>query len=173
MNVEQIMTREPRCIGPDESLETAAKLMWENDCGSLPVVDADGRALAMVTDRDLCMHAWSQGRALRELSVRGAMSPKLVACAPGDPLARAEALMAEHQLRRLPVLDGQRRVLGLLSLNDLARETAQEHGRRHPEIADRDVANTLAAICRPHTCHLPAGGLRTAAPRQASLAGVG
>lgn len=156
MNVEQIMTREARAIGPEENLATAARLMWENDCGCLPVTDAEGQVLAMLTDRDVCMHAWSQNRALADLPVRGAMSARLVSVSPGDPLERAEALMQEHQVRRLPVVDGRGRLLGVLSLNDLARESARETGRRHPEVTERSVTQTLAAVCRPHACRLPA-----------------
>jgi CBS domain-containing protein len=157
MNVEQIMTREPRAIGPEENLATAARLMWENDCGCVPVVDAEGQVVAMLTDRDVCMHAWTQARALADLPVRGAMSARVVSVSPGDPLERAEALMQEHQVRRLPVLDTRRRLLGLLSLNDLAREAVREAGRRHPEVTERSVTQTLAAVCRPHACRLPAG----------------
>ncbi len=165
MNIEQIMTRDARAIGPEENLATAARLMWEDDCGCLPVVDADGQVVAMLTDRDVCIHAWSQGRPLSDLQVRGAMSARVVSVSPGDPLERAEALMQEHQVRRLPVLDARGRLLGLLSLSDLARESAREAGRRHPEVTERSVTQTLAAVCRPHACRLPAGKPQ-AAPRE-------
>jgi len=161
MKIERIMTREVRSIGPEESLHTAARIMWENDCGCLPVVDEDGRVLAMLTDRDVCMAAWSRNRPLAELPVRGAMSGHLITCSPGDPPAAAQRLMQEHQVRRLPVTDATGRLLGLLSLNDLAREAVHEHEHRHREVSEEEVARTLAAVSRPHVCRLPA--LRSAA----------
>jgi CBS domain-containing protein len=162
MNVEQIMTREARPNGTEEYLATAARLMWENDCGCPPVTDAEGQVLAMLTDRDVCMHAWSRNLALADLLVKGAMSARLVSVSPGDPLERAEALMQEHQVRRLPVVDARQRLLGVLSLNDLARESARGTGRRHQEVTERSLTRTLAAVCRPHACRLPAARPATA-----------
>jgi CBS domain-containing protein len=103
----------------------------------------------MLTDRDICMHAWSQGRPLRELSVRGAMSPSLVACRPADSVASAESLMQAHQIRRLPVLDPSGHPVGFFSLSDLTREVLLEQDRAQRELSDDDVVRTFAAVTQP------------------------
>lgn len=140
MNVEKIMTQPVRTIGRDGRLDAAADLMWEADCGSLPVVDEEGRVVAMLTDRDILMHAWSKGRSLHELTVDGAMSDEVIVCHAADPVERAEKLMQSHQIRRLPVVDKQGHAIGILSLGDLSREALLE---------ERTVVRTLAAVSMP------------------------
>ncbi len=123
--------------------------MWSNDCGSLPVVNERGEVVAMLTDRDICMHAWSQGRALHELNVRGAMSSKLVVCRAADAISRAEALMQTHQVRRLPVVDAHGHPIGVFSLSDLSREALLTRDAARPDVAHDEVVRTLAAVSLP------------------------
>ncbi|MHC5210823.1 MAG: CBS domain-containing protein [Planctomycetota bacterium] len=156
MKVPDVMTREIRTIHPEETLERAACLMWENDCGCLPVVDGQNHPVGMLTDRDVCMNAYTQGRALADLPVRGAMSATVHAIAEHDPLERAERMMQEHQVRRLPVVNADGRLTGLVSLMDIARAaTARPLQGRTPVIRPDEVAMTLAAVGRPHACLLP------------------
>lgn len=119
MKVENVMTTHVRTCGPRDTLDRAAQLLWENDCGALPVVDEAGTLRAMITDRDICMAAYTTGERLTDLLVEQCMAPRPVSCRPDDPLTQAAERMAEHQVRRLPVVDGKDRVQGLLSLNDL------------------------------------------------------
>ena len=149
MNVQRIMTTGVRTIGIDAGLDAAAGQMWEMDCGCLPVVDAHDRIVGMLTDRDICMHAWTQGRPLRELVVRAAMSAGVVTCRPNDPVSRAERLMQKHQVRRLPVVDAGGHPIGIVSLGDLAREAMSEHESVERAVTDTDVAHTLATVCQP------------------------
>lgn len=131
--------------------------MWDNDCGSVPVVDEAGSAIAMITDRDICMAAYTQGRALGEISVASAMSSGLVAVHETDELEVAEALMREHQVRRLPVIDAKRRPVGVVSLSDLARQSQTARGVANgadPKL----VTGTLAAICAPPSRDSAPGG---------------
>jgi CBS domain-containing protein len=121
MKVAEMMTREVRTCLPTDSMNYAAQIMWENNCGCVPVVDDQGRAVAMITDRDICMAAYTQGRSLAELTVASAASSGVVTIRAEDTLHRAEQLMHDAQVRRLPVVDSDRRVVGLLSLADLAR----------------------------------------------------
>ena len=152
MNVGDLMTATVRTCGPDDTLETAARLMWDNDCGCVPVTDDDGRPLAMLTDRDVCMAALTQGRPLGELRVRSAMSASLHAVGADDPLSAAEHVMQQTQVRRLPVLGADGRLAGLLSMNDIAREALRERGQRQRSVTSDDVAATLASVCRPRVC---------------------
>ena len=157
MNVEDLMTRTVRTSSPDDSLETAARLMWEHDCGCVAVTDDEGRPVAMLTDRDICMAALTQGRTLGQMRVRSAMSGSLHAVGARDGLATAEQLMRDHQVRRLPVVDAAHRLVGLLSMNDIVREAAREQPQRQRAVSSNDLALTLAAVCRPRICLLEDG----------------
>jgi CBS domain-containing protein len=99
----------------------------------------------MITDRDACMAAYTQGLPLQSIPVSRAMSRQVFSCRPDQALEAAEKLMAEKQVRRLPVLDGEGHALGVLSLNDVAREAASRPG----DGLASDVAKTLGAICQP------------------------
>jgi CBS domain-containing protein len=160
MQVEKIMIRDVRACSADETLNRAAQLMWENDCGCVPVIaaDGDGRVIGMLTDRDICMAAYTQGRALFEIPVASAMAHKVIACRPGDDLRRAETLMHDNQIRRLPVLDERGHLLGIISINDIAREAEREHAARRgaPEVSDAEVGQTFEGICQPHHHNGPA-----------------
>jgi CBS domain-containing protein len=149
MNVGQLMTQNVRACHPDDTLNTAAQIMWDNDCGCVPVVDADRRVVGMLTDRDICMAAYTQGGSLRMLRVSSAMSEKVYSCKPEDTLAAAEELMREKMIRRLPVTDAQGHLVGIISLNDVAREAEGERARPRKDVTADEVGLTLAAICRP------------------------
>jgi CBS domain-containing protein len=150
MKVEQLMTQNVYACGPHDSLNTAAQMMWEHDCGCVPVVDADGRVVGVVTDRDVCMAAYTQGQTLCMIPVGRAMSKQIHTCSPDDTLTAAEAVMKAEQVRRLPVVDAQHRLVGILSLNDIARHAAHERrGRGKRAIAADEVVQTLGAICEP------------------------
>jgi CBS domain-containing protein len=149
MLVEHIMSRPPITCTTDDSLARAAQLLWDHDCGSLPVLDAEGRLAGMITDRDICMAAYLRGQPLADISVGQAMARQVYACAPGDPIGVAEKLMGQFQVRRLPVAGEDGRVLGMLSLTDLARRADEDGGRRRPDVSGVEVTRTLAAICQP------------------------
>jgi CBS domain-containing protein len=146
-SIEQVMHR-PVCVcGIDQSANDAAKTMWERDIGAVVVVDDDGRVAGIVTDRDVCMAAYTRGVSLPEIPLRLIMTQHVMTCRPSDPIDQAERLMADNQVRRVPVVDGAQRPVGMLSLNDLAR-AAKRSGPSHAKDVD-DVAHTLAAICEP------------------------
>lgn len=140
MQVQHLMTREPRTCRAEESLATAARVLWEQDCGVVPVVDAAGRPVGIVTDRDACMASYTQGKALAEIPVRIAMSPLVATCAAEEPVTKALAAMRDRKVRRLPVVDRAGAVCGILSINDCVRAAASG------SLAVGDVVATLAAI---------------------------
>jgi CBS domain-containing protein len=148
MKVEQVMCRNTKTCRSSDSLDRAAQLMWENDCGCVPIVDDEGRGVGMITDRDVCMAAYTQGGSLAHLCVGTAMAHDLRSCRATDTIAQAENIMRAAQVRRLPVVDPEGHVIGLLSLNDVVREAARERATSSkPEIPADDVAATLGAIC--------------------------
>jgi CBS-domain-containing membrane protein len=126
-----------------DPLDKVAGLMWTHDCGILPVVDKDGRIGAAITDRDICMAAYTQGRRLADLRVADSMSRKLISCKPDDDLQAAALLMAQHRVRRLPVVDEQGKLCGILSLNDLARAAP-----KHAAVGGLAL-QALTAVCEP------------------------
>ena len=149
MLVEQLMSRPVLCCRPDDTLATAAQLMWEHDCGFLPVVTDTGapQATGVITDRDICMCALFQGKRLCEINVSEAMAKHAHVCHASDKLADAEQLMREARVRRLPVIDEKDRLVGVISLADLAQEARITTNEL--DIARSEVGDTLAAICAP------------------------
>ena len=150
MKTKNLMSSPAVTVHPHDRLAHAAALMWQHDCGALPVVDKEGRAGAMLTDRDVCMAAWSTGKPLAGLRVQDAMSTALVSIRADDDLGVAVDRMAMHQLRRLPVLDEHERVVGVLSLNDLGRR-----GEKDPQLGKRAL-QVMASVCRLRSEALPA-----------------
>lgn len=151
MNVGQLMNRSVETCRPDDNLALAASRMWDHDVGCLPVLGSDGRVTGMITDRDICMAAFTQGRPLWEIPVQIAMSKDVYCCRPDDALIEAEEAMRTHQVRRLAVVDGSGALVGVISLNDLAREAERQVGRKGRQVTGEEVSATLAAVCAPRT----------------------
>lgn len=145
MHIEKIMSKPVITCEPGDSLSTAAQRMWDHDCGVLVVVDGGGRTVGVVTDRDICMAAYIQGLPLKAIAVSTAMATQVASCRPQDDIGAAEDLMRKRQIRRLVVVDAAERPVGLVSLNDIARN-AVTHKKQG---AERELALTLAAICEP------------------------
>ncbi len=152
MKVEQLMTREVKVCRESDTLNRAAQLMWEFDCGCIPVISAngDGKLVGVVTDRDIAMAAYTQGRQLWGIPVTVAMAHKVIACNANDGISQAEALMRDNRIRRLPVLDQKERLVGIVSLSDVAQEAQREvSAGKRAEITRDAVAETLAIVCKP------------------------
>ncbi len=147
MRIQDVMTREVSCCRPGDSLSEAARCMWECDCGATPIIDEERRVVGILTDRDICMAAYTRGAPLHAIEIASVMSTDLCACRPGDALEDVETQMRRHRVRRIPVVDEQDRLVGIVSLNDLALEFQKEQGQRRKSIKAREVAETLAAIC--------------------------
>jgi CBS domain-containing protein len=149
MRVKDLMTQ-PACIcTTSDTANTAARMMWEHDCGIVPVVDKDGKVVGVVTDRDVCMAAYFQGRPLEDIPIVSFMTREPSVCRPDDALAHAEQLMSDRQIHRVPVVDQAGTPIGVLSLSDLAREAARSgNGKRAGDPAAA-VLHTVAAVTRP------------------------
>jgi CBS-domain-containing membrane protein len=145
------MQRDVKTCRADDTLHTAAQVMWDHDCGCAPVVDRDGHVVGMLTDRDICMAAYTRGMPLDGVEVQDAMSHGVSACQPQDTLADAERMMRDNQVHRLPVVDAGGRIVGIVSLNDLAQEASRETLARKRAISFGEVGETLAAVCRPRS----------------------
>jgi len=144
MKIGTIMTRDVVTCPVDATMAQAARIMWDRDCGCVPVVGTDGHLVGIITDRDLCMAALTRDLPLTRMAVREAMRREPHACTAEDDVGRAHRIMRERQVRRLPVVDRTGHVAGIVSLNDLALAAGEDgQARRQAEIV-----KTLAAICR-------------------------
>ena|SRR5688572_23658514 len=149
MMVQSLMTPNPKCCRADEPIQCAARMMWECDIGSLPVVDGEKRVVGMITDRDICMATYFQDRSPSQILVQDAMATKIIACRPDDDVRSAERLMQDNQIRRLPVIDRDGHLLGMISINDFARKAATDRHLSSPQVGEAGVVTTLAAISMP------------------------
>lgn len=121
MKLRDVMTQNVEVIEPDASLREAARKMKSLDVGSLPVCDGQ-RLVGMVTDRDIVVRAVAEdnGRQLMEYTVQDIMTNKIVYCYEDDDVEEAARLMSEEQIRRLPVLNRDKRLVGIVALGDVA-----------------------------------------------------
>ena len=148
MRIAKLMSHQLTTCAPGDTLEQAASLMWNNDLGCLPVL-AEGeerRLEGMVTDRDICMAAMFQGKALRELRVGDVMAKNVLTCRASDDLETVEGLMRDQQVRRLPVVDAAGTVIGIISMADLVCESTRSQFSQRHEVPASEVMTTLAKI---------------------------
>lgn len=150
--VRDLMQADVRTCTPEDALGEAARVMWERDCGCVPVVadDGSGRVVGMITDRDICMAAYTEGGRLAEIRVEEAMATRLYSCAVEDSVSEALRIMQSAQVRRLPVVDDDGRLCGVLSLADVV-EGAPGLRAAAGAPGDADLVRTLEAICRPRS----------------------
>ncbi len=134
MQVREVMTRNPEVIRPDATIEEAARKMDELNVGPLPVCEGE-RLVGMVTDRDIVVRTTAAGKDPRATMIREAMTTDLVFCFEDQPLEEAARLMEENQIRRVPILNREHRLVGIVSLGDLAAETRDE--RLSGEVLER------------------------------------
>jgi CBS domain-containing protein len=134
MRIAEVMTREVRIASPDETLRQAASMMATIDAGSLPVGD-NGRLVGMITDRDIAIRGVGQGLG-PDSSIREVMSKDVKYCFEDDDLEDVSKNMGEIQVRRLPVLDHDKKLVGIVSLGDLAMEHDAIAGRALSEISE-------------------------------------
>lgn len=142
MKAEEIMTRNPCSCSPNDSLQEVARLMRDFDCGAVPVVE-NGSLLGIVTDRDLAIRALSAGRSA-DTKVSEVLTRNVACCGPDDDVRDVERIMADHQVRRVPIVDVDGRCVGIVAQADLARAT-----RGSMRVSDREVAIVVERISEP------------------------
>jgi CBS domain-containing protein len=123
MKVNDVMSRDVVCVRPDSNLQEAALKMRELNVGMLPVCEDDQRLVGTLTDRDITIRAVAEGHIPSEIQARDVMTPGVIYCHDDVDAREAAELMKEKQIRRLVVLDRQMRLIGIMSLGDLAVET--------------------------------------------------
>jgi len=144
MKVKEVMTPDAKSVWITQSLADAAKEMWENDCGALPVVK-EQKVVGMLTDRDICMAGAMRDRNLSQISVEEIMNKEVFAAEIEEDVKQALETMREHKIRRLPVLNAEGALAGIISMNDIVMKAKPPNGKKAP-IEYADVVKTYQAI---------------------------
>jgi len=152
MKVQDVMTSKVRSCGPETNLAEAVKMMWENDCGILPVVDSQSKILSAITDRDIAIAVGTRSRLAADIPVVDVMPDLVVTAAPDEDLRSALRTMKTALVRRLPVTDRDGVLRGILSINDIVLWAANNPTAPSAE----DVVSTLKAICQHHRTRVAA-----------------
>ena len=142
MQVKDIMTANPICCSPSDSMQDVARTMRENDCGAVPVVE-NGCVVGIVTDRDLAVRGLAEGKSARSL-VNEVITRDPRCCSADDDVKEVERIMSDAQVRRVPVVDASGCCVGIVSQADLAREAK---GGGH--VSDQEVAIVVERISEP------------------------
>ena len=137
--VHEVMTDRPRCVTPETPVSEAARLMKSEDVGSLPILE-DDKLTGIVTDRDIVIQAIAAEKDPRGMPVREVASSEVVTIGPEEDLSEALKLMASYQVRRLPVVDEDNRLVGIVAQADVARE-----------VKDKDSGQMLQVISQTPT----------------------
>ncbi len=146
MKIHEIMTPEVQSCSPSTDLAAVGTLMWRCDCGTIPVVDpVSGRVQGMITDRDICMAAATNNRPAAEIRVGEVVTGKLHAVRPDDDAREGLRIMREGKVRRVPVLDSDGKLQGIVSINDLILR-ADAKSEKH-SLSGTEVMDTLKNIC--------------------------
>ncbi len=139
MKVNECMCKDVCCIKSDTKLNEVAKLMSENHIGCIPVCDQNNSICGIVTDRDILLRSVACEKDPKTTPVSEVMTCDVCTCKQDDEMTNAESMMAQNQIRRLPVCDEQNHVIGILTLGDLAQNNS--------DLGKNEVCTTIENIC--------------------------
>ncbi|HEX6731466.1 MAG TPA: CBS domain-containing protein [Pyrinomonadaceae bacterium] len=148
MKVQEVMTTNAKVCTLTDNLSAAAGLMWDNDCGILPVVAEGGKVVGLITDRDICMAAHLNSRHLWNIAVEDVISGKVFACKAEDDIHSVLTTMQENKVRRLPVVGADGTLAGILSMNDIVLRAEEPKEKKATELSYADVVKTYKSICQ-------------------------
>jgi CBS domain-containing protein len=148
MRIRDIMNRPAVSCRPTDTLSIAAQAMWEHDCGAIPVTSDDGKLVGIITDRDICMATFTKGKAPQTISVGEVMAKRVTSCHADESADVAEGMMRDKQIRRIPIVEVDNRLVGMISQSDLARNAASSPRRNAVE---KGFIQTMAAISQPRS----------------------
>jgi CBS domain-containing protein len=148
MKVSDVMTSTPAFCAPETNLAAATEILWNRNCGILPVVDRDGRVVSVITDRDICIALGTRNCLAAQLAVADVATKIPVCCAPEEDIRIALARMGGAKLRRLPVVDAAGRLQGLLSMDDVVDRTPFK-AAKGDELAAEEVVAALKRLYAP------------------------
>jgi CBS domain-containing protein len=143
MNVKEAMSREVRAVRMGERLDAVARVLWEHDCGIVPIVDSANVLVGVLTDRDLCMASYTQGKTL-DIPVTTVMARAVRTCKADDSISQALQSLQQAQVHRLPVVDSRGLCIGILALNDLIQLSQNRPAALEPSVLVRAIATIKA-----------------------------
>jgi len=156
MKVNEVMTGTPYYCQPETNLGSATELMWNANCGFLPVEGADGKVVGVVTDRDISIALGTRNRVAGDVLVGEVMSGKLYSCGPDDDIHIALQTMKESRVRRLPVLAKNGSLIGVVSMDDVLLRAEPTRLGKEPELSTDEVVRTYRAITQRQVPQVPA-----------------
>lgn len=149
MKVSDICTLDPRSCRPDTNLALVASIMWEHDCGVVPVVNDKNKVLGVVTDRDICMAVATRSLLASQITAGQVMNGKAWTCRLSDDARTALRTMSVNSVRRLPVVNDSGELAGIVSLTDFILAARDPKVARPGEITWTEAIPMVDAICRP------------------------
>jgi len=148
MKVKEVMMRTPYHIPLEANLGMATELMWKGNCGFLAVVDAEKKVCGVITDRDICVALGTRNRTAGEVAVEEVVQHKLHACSPEDDIHIALQTMMDEHVRRLPVVDLNGNLAGVVSMDDLVLRAEPSRIGREPELSSEEVVRGYRTILK-------------------------
>jgi len=149
MKVQDIMMRTPACCTPETNLGAAVEILWNRNCGMLPVVDARQRVIGVITDRDLCVALGTRNRLPGEITVGEVLSGEAFTCRTEVDIHAALQTMAAKKVRRLPVVDENGVLQGILSMDNVVLHAELGGWNQSAELSQEDIVRTLQQIYGP------------------------
>jgi CBS domain-containing protein len=146
MKVKEVMMGTPYYCQPETNLGSATELMWNANCGFLPVEAAEGKVIGVITDRDICIALGTRNRLAGDVTVSEVMPGKLYSSAPDDDIHMALQTMKEGKVRRLPVIAKNGPLVGVVSMDDILLRAEPTRPGKEPELSSDEVVRTYRAI---------------------------
>lgn len=146
MKVRDVMTEAAVCCKPETNIGEAVELLWSNNCGMLPVVDAGRKLVGVITDRDICMAMGTRNRLPGNLTVGEVATVKVYTCGADDEIHEGVSTMATHHVRRLPVVDSHGVVIGILSMDDVITHGDLNKWQGCCELSSEEIIRSLKRL---------------------------
>jgi CBS domain-containing protein len=146
MKVRELMTKTAVFCRPETNLAAAGALMWENDCGALPIVSDGRKVTGILTDRDICIALATRDRLSSQLTAGEVATKQAIVCKPEDEILAAITSMHNEKIRRLPVVNDEGSLEGIVSMDDIGLQAKKGNGKNKPDVSYDEVVETLQAI---------------------------
>jgi CBS domain-containing protein len=149
MKVQDVMMRTPAFCSPETNLGAAVEILWNRNCGMLPIVDSQQKVVGIVTDRDLCVAMGTRNRLPGDISVSEVASGNVYSCKPGDDIHAALETMKKQKVRRLAVVNETGALEGILSMDDVVLHAEAGGAGRTAELSRAEIVDTLRQVYGP------------------------
>jgi len=149
MKVSDAMIRTPASCSPETNLAAAVEILWNRNCGILPLVDGERKVVSVITDRDICIALGTRNRLPGEITVADVATHRAICCGADEDVRAALSRMAEHKVRRLPVVDAEGKLVGILSMDDVVDRTRLKPAVKSNDPTSEDVVSTLKKLYAP------------------------